>query len=249
MLRLLEKLRKNKTMYRLLLFSVYLILGACSDSSTPVGLNTDESGEISVTIKLSKKAAASLSRAEVVISAANMNEIRQNLTISGDTVTGTVREIPAGSNRLFTLNGYDSSGNLLYSGSATANVIAGQEVTVRITIKPISLSTGQPELRILPRTSANRMNSATIITFEIENTGTADATNVIVNFRARNELGGAITDATATVGTIKVGESKLSTARFDGADSSYWDSRYVTSADYTISYSEGEDIEGTVAVN
>ena len=64
-----------------------------------------------------------------------MDEIRQDLTIDGDVITGIVRDIPAGDERRFVLNGYDSSGNLAYSGSAIADVVAESQVTVRITLR------------------------------------------------------------------------------------------------------------------
>jgi ribosomal protein L21 len=67
-----------------------------------------------------------------------MTEIRQYLTISGNIVSGTVRDIPAGANRFFTLNGYDASGTLTYTGSSVAEVIPGENITVRITLKRLS---------------------------------------------------------------------------------------------------------------
>ena len=241
-------------MYRLFLFSIYLILGACSDSSIPVGVNTDESGEISVVIKLSKKAAASLTRAEVVISAADMNEISQDLTINGDTVTGTVEDIPAGNNRLFTLNGYESDGNLIYSGSASADVIAGQQIAVRITMRRLSSQLGSPQLSIRSSASAQRptYEGVTTITGEIENNGSVDATNVAIDLRARNESGAAVSDARASIGIVRKGESKLFTDSFNGT--CYSDNQFgcpaifVVRADYTITYSEGDPIEGTITV-
>jgi formylglycine-generating enzyme required for sulfatase activity len=65
-----------------------------------------------------------------------MAEVRQELTISGDTVSGTVRGVPAGTGRVFTINGYDAGGSVVYTGAATAEVLAGQQVTVRIVLRP-----------------------------------------------------------------------------------------------------------------
>jgi hypothetical protein len=135
--RLLEKSRNSNSCLIpwLLLLAVCVGLGSCGDNPTSVQRDSNGAGEISVAIRLSKVAAASMTRAEVVITASDMAEIQQDLTISGDTITGTVEGIPAGTNRLFTLNGYDSSENLTYSGSASTDIIAGQQVTVRITLR------------------------------------------------------------------------------------------------------------------
>ena len=106
---------------------------ACSDSAL-TRPEANDGGEASFFIR-SKVVAATLSRAEVVITGSNMDEIRQELTIDGAVITGIVQNIPAGEERRFVLNGYDSSGNLAYSGSAIADVVAGEQVTIRITMK------------------------------------------------------------------------------------------------------------------
>ena len=93
----------------LLLLLVWGGFSSCGDSSTPVKVSEESprAGDISFSIRLSKVA---VGRAEVVITASDMTEIRRDLTVSGDTITGTVQGIPAGNSRLFTLNGYDVVG-------------------------------------------------------------------------------------------------------------------------------------------
>ena len=113
---------------------LYVGLSSCSDGA-PSRPAAGESGEASFAIRLGKAVAATLARAEVVITGSEMDDVRQELPIQDTVVTGLVRNIPAGDNRLFTLNGYDSSGNLAYTGSATADVVVGQQVTVRITMR------------------------------------------------------------------------------------------------------------------
>ena len=234
----------------LLSSAVFLTLASCSNTSRPTEPKTSESGRISVALKLSKAAAASMSRAEVVITATDMAEIRQNMTINGDTVSGEVRGIPAGNDRLFTVNGYDSSGNLIYSGGTRARVIAGQQVSVRITMRRMDSPIGKPELRISSSATAARSTSTTTtrITGEIENSGNTDATNVKIEFRARNSGGAAISDASTTIGTVNKGESELFTATFSNTSYRPTDTRYVSRADYTLTYSEGEPIEGSITV-
>ena len=73
----------------------------------------------------------------------------------------------------------------------------------------------------------------------------------MLDFRARNISGAAISDSRATIGTVKEGESKLFTARFSGT---CWSSviecetKYVSSTDYTLSYNEGAPISGSITI-
>ena len=121
-------------MHCVVLCVLYVGLSSCSDGA-PSRPAAGESGEASFAIKMGKAVAATLARAEVVITGSDMDDVRQELSIQDNVVTGLVRNIPAGDDRLFTLNGYDSSGNLAYTGSATADVVAGQQVTVRVTMR------------------------------------------------------------------------------------------------------------------
>ena len=108
----------------------------------------------------------------MVISGSDMSEVRQDLTIDGDRATESCGTLPAGDDRLFTLNGYDSSGGLAYTGSATADVIAGEQVTVRITMRRVGTPVGKPRLQVAGSASAQRPDccgiGATTITGEIE---------------------------------------------------------------------------------
>lgn len=217
-----------------------------------------DSGRASVAIGLGKVVSATLSRVEVVITGSDMDEIRQDLTISGNRATGTVRGIPAGAGRLFTLNGYDSSGGLAYAGSATADVIAGEQVTVRITMRRVGAPVGKPRLQVASSASAQRGLSKSIfdlpditrINGEIDNTGDGDATNLVIDLRARNSSGAAISDSRVTIGTVKAGDSKLFSADFSGTSQykSLDPEIYVSSADYTVSYNEGDPISGRITI-
>ena len=212
------------------------------------------SGKASVAISLGKVVATTLSRVEVVVTGSDMDEIRQDLTIDGNRATGTVRGIPAGSDRLFTLNGYASSGGLAYTGSATADVIAGEQVTVRITMRRVGAPVGKPRLQVAGEASVQRPHSTsdvTTITGEVENTGDADASNVRIELRARNSNGAAISDSRASIGAVKAGESELFTAAFGGTCGLLGGcsvSKFVSSADYTLSYNEGDPVSGSLTI-
>jgi len=79
---------------------------------------------------------------EVVISGSNMEEMRVDLTISGATPNGTVMGIPAGDQRQFTVNGYDASGAVAYTGSATLDLPAGEVVPVHVVVRSTTGGSG-----------------------------------------------------------------------------------------------------------
>ena len=248
MLRLPELWRNSSALSASWLYACFLCLSstACVDQNAALRSEPEEGGELSVSIRLSKPAADLLSRVEVVVTAPDMEDIREDLTITGESVSGTVTSIPAGTNRLFTLNGYDSSENLVYTGSSRADVEPGQQVTVRITMRRVS---NVPKLRVLSPVAADRSLSSTTISGEIENYGDVDATNAVIAFTARNSSGVALAVSEATVGTVaKGGGKEVFSAIFYGTDMFSDDARYVASADYSISYNEGEPYIGTVVV-
>ena len=178
-----------------------------------------------------------------------MAEMRQNLTISGNSITGTVRGITAGVNREFTINCYDSASQLTYTGSSSATVVAGQQVVVSITVKPSGASMGTPQLQVSSTASVQRPgygSTTTRITFEVSNTGIAPATGVALAMRSYNS--GAISDTKVTVGTVAAGENKLVSASFSGTSEWSFESNYVTRATYTLSYNEGTDLTGSISV-
>lgn len=119
-------------------------LASCDRRSSPtdVGLDAPERESVSVAIPVGKVVAAILARAEVVVSAVDMEQIRQELVVSGDVITGTIRGIPAGTARTFTLNGYDRFGRLVYSGSQQTDILPGQMASVAITLRRVGTSAG-----------------------------------------------------------------------------------------------------------
>ena len=72
--------------------------------------------------------------AVLLISASDMIDMTKTLTITDTSVEGVITGIPAGKNRLFQVNVYDSSETMQYRGSATADVIADSMVSVTIKI-------------------------------------------------------------------------------------------------------------------
>ncbi|MBT7186125.1 hypothetical protein HN911_02180 [Candidatus Bathyarchaeota archaeon] len=204
---------------------------------------------MSVNIRLGKIAAANISRAEVVVTGTGMTEIRQDLTISGNTIAGSVQGIPAGPDRLFTLNGYDTSGNPNYTGSASATVVAGQQVTVRVTVRSISGGGGSTVvLTIVSPVVGNyrysSMKGSVIVTGEIENPSSQTAQDVSIRFTPRNRSGGPMDQISRTIGTVPPGRTFFSVT-FGGAIYAS-SSAPISRLDYTITHSlGGPDINST----
>jgi hypothetical protein len=125
--------------HALLAILIALIAFSCgSDRQRPTASEpTSETG--AVALKLAIPQALDVDRVEYIVSAADMDSLRGELTIGSDDVArGTVTGIQPGQERLFTLNAYDSDGLLTYSGSSTADVKAGQTTQVHIALRSLS---------------------------------------------------------------------------------------------------------------
>lgn len=201
------------------------MLGACDSRVTSYDKGEQSESEVSISIPLSKVLAAVIARAQVVITASGMDELSQDLRVDGSMLTGTVTGIPAGLDRLFTLNAYDAGGTLLYTGSSSVDIIAGTsvpvEVTLRSTSTPIDGSSlvvqGTPivtqgTLHSFSDWSSLSFGNDARITGEITNDGSAAAYNVTVTVTLRTPAGdllGRVRDH--IVGTINEMDSELFT--------------------------------------
>ncbi|MDQ3001845.1 MAG: LamG domain-containing protein [Fibrobacterota bacterium] len=72
--------------------------------------------------------------ADIMISAPDMVTMNRTLEIKDSTIEGTVTGIPAGKNRTFELQVYDSAGNVRYRGNSKANINVNSLVAVKITV-------------------------------------------------------------------------------------------------------------------
>ena len=195
-------------------------LVACNNE-VPVGLQEEASGEISIQISLAKVVQSQISRAEVVVSGSGMSDITAELSANGASWSGTVVGIPAGADRLFTLNTYDAGGSLNYTGSALADIVAGEKARVEVTLRSVSGPVGGPSLEVRGSPlitqggtdygwSASLIGEDARIAGEIENKGTIAAENVRVTVTLRDPNGnllGRVRDH--VIGTIRPGDSEL----------------------------------------
>lgn len=131
---------------QLFIFILILSAGCSGTSSTGTGdeANVDEanSGEASTgsaQIDLRGSDPGNIDWFKVTITASDMDTITKNFTLSGD-VEAVIYNIPAGSNRTFTISAYDSSDALIFEGSAVTNIIKDETAVVTITLVDMGTS-------------------------------------------------------------------------------------------------------------
>jgi hypothetical protein len=215
---------------------------ACDSGPQPMQAESEGGGEMSVLMALSKPAAAAIATAEVVVTGDGMADILQVLAVSGSAISGTVRGIPAGPDRTFTINGYDLSGSLTYTGSATATVTAGQQVTVSIAVRSTNSTTPtNVVLEILSPIAVNYEFSFSDgyleISGEISNPSSLTANDVSVVLSARNASGALMDQGTKVIGDVPPG-TLFFTFRFPREVFASGDKK-ASSIDYVISHSLG----------
>jgi|GEM_PF-4368716 len=116
---------------------ILLFLWSCSnnpDLTDP--LPPGETATISFAFSIPPEIQSLVSTAEAIVSASDMDTIFQTLTVSPNSVSGIIEAIPAGDDRKFEVNVYDSSGVLTYSGEAISKVLANQTITLDIILYP-----------------------------------------------------------------------------------------------------------------
>lgn len=137
-------IHKNRFFLSALICSVLI---ACGQDNLISSNTTDESGTFSIAMKLSATAQERIARAEVVVSGDGMATMTIGLLIDGNTLSGTVTGIPVGMGRNFTINCYDSSDNLIYTGSSAADINAGQTAIVNISVTSTNTSVPTTDTR------------------------------------------------------------------------------------------------------
>ena len=112
----------------------------------------------------------SLSDNQALVSAPDMDSIFAELVVTATQVEGVIENIPAGLHRKFEIFTYDADTNLTYYGHSFSDVIAGQTITVQITLYPVN-TTGTV---IIVGTFSNFPPQAGKIVFEANFDGSID---------------------------------------------------------------------------
>ncbi len=117
-----------------------LTVFSCGSQGDRLSGPQDRSGEgsVSMSLPIPKALQQTVARVEYTVSAADMTTMSGTLPIVGNAASGTITGIPPGTDRLFTLNAYDTTGELSHTGSASATIEAGVTTNVRIQLLPVS---------------------------------------------------------------------------------------------------------------
>ncbi|MFH1727407.1 MAG: PKD domain-containing protein [Pseudomonadota bacterium] len=160
-----------------LIFSLIFLLFACEGN-----VEQDENEQIATgnaKLVIHNNDIEDIDYYEVVIEGDDMTTINSSFEMADD-VSGYVYNIPAGTDRTFTLNAYNVDSILIFTGSALANVLEGETVEVEITlndVNPEAESVGNAHIvgsiNYLPRIDVatatdNDVNIAETITLTVE---------------------------------------------------------------------------------
>ncbi|MFC1525992.1 cohesin domain-containing protein [Candidatus Latescibacterota bacterium] len=124
-----------------------IALLACSNGDHVVDTQGEPTALV-IAIPLSKAAADEVARVVYTIAGAGMTTLTGEAEIGTDNVVrATIAEVPPGTERVVTFEALDSAGEVVFSGTATTDVVAGKTSTVAIVLSRLL---GMPQLRVTP---------------------------------------------------------------------------------------------------
>lgn len=130
------------------LFGILVFALGCGDQEAPTQV-ASEGANLPIRLSLGKVAASQVARVELVVTDGDEVLVREQLAIRAGVVEGSVI-VTVGVGRLFTINAYDASGDLIYSGSATADVLPGGGTVVPpISVKSVNAESTLPAQKSL----------------------------------------------------------------------------------------------------
>lgn len=118
-----------KDLLRLICLVVLCFFVSCNEDTTGTDSGKESEEETSLqfrfTLSNPEEFAARADSAALIISGTDLKTMRFPLTITDSTVEGTITELLAGEDRLFTIEVYDGTGKITYNGSITLDVDPG----------------------------------------------------------------------------------------------------------------------------
>jgi hypothetical protein len=113
-----------------------LLMQGCTKQPVSVNQGSAPKGVAKIQLVAAQGSAfARLARsATAFVEGAGMDTIRQPLSVKENSVSGTISNIPAGLHRMFRVFVYDSTGQVCYYGTATADIIANGTVALPMTL-------------------------------------------------------------------------------------------------------------------
>jgi hypothetical protein len=114
------------------------VFQGCNDGSiSPLDDGQEPArGTAIIVLKFTQGLGIDLDRVEIIATAPDMPEHRQDIQLDSGLATGMI-ELPLGANRALTVNAYDRADELLYTGSGQTDITAGQQVRIEIIMQPV----------------------------------------------------------------------------------------------------------------
>jgi hypothetical protein len=189
--------------------ALVLLLGACTDGIT--GPGGGETSAIRVTANTSGTPIATL---VVEVTAADISSpLVFNLVSSNGVATGTIK-VPPGTARTFTVRAFDSSGAITHEGSATVDVVPGDNnpplnisLGPRSGHVPVTVTFGAASVIVDPA-SATVLDDSTIQLTAVVINAQGDTMNVTVDW-ATNNPAKATVDANGLVTAVDTGTVQI----------------------------------------
>ena len=123
------------------IFSIAAVMSFCffGCDKNPSTLSQSSTGHGALTVSIVAQQGSpfrTIAKSAIArVSAPDMDTIKQALTITDSTVSGTVDNIPTGDNRRFEIFVYDSTKTIRYYGEAYSSVYGGQETYVTMILR------------------------------------------------------------------------------------------------------------------
>lgn len=129
-------IKKTLTLLNCLVFLSLLIVASCSmDSASGNDTPVDETKILlSIRFEEDSEFASVASSAEAIVTADDMDTIVSELTIGKTTVSGEIKDVPAGKDRYIQANVYNDKKELCYKGRAVVDVEAGEEIIAAVNL-------------------------------------------------------------------------------------------------------------------
>lgn len=174
-----------------------VMLGAatlgCGDATRPPAVAESEVA-ISATLTAEQQAVVAAMSVEVT-GPGITTPIVVTLNVSGSTVNGTVR-VPAGTGRVFTVRAFNAQGQEIGSGSATADVRAGDNPALVVPVSmtsqagdvPIDVVIGSYTISVSPSTVSLARGASTTLTATVTEAGRGAVSGADVQWGARNPV-------------------------------------------------------------
>jgi hypothetical protein len=126
----------KKTLVTMLIASFSLLLSQCSENPCNSGNQTDLSKSIKIAIAIPPGLDSTISSAYVQVSSDSMRTIQEKLFVNDSSISGIVKNVPAGYSRHFEVFVYGSNGKkLMYYGDSYAHIYAGKETYITIILR------------------------------------------------------------------------------------------------------------------